>query len=931
MPPEVQVMLKDLFILDPETVILSIQNQKDKVLEGTGSWLYEGALSQQIYDPPVLSYESAATTFSRWVSRHTPILWIYGGPGKGKTMLAISAVKKLAQTFSGSLIGSFFFANTSNHIQRNNGVAAIRCLLWQILNLQPELSIHLRTKYQTYSKEFLFSLSEDALLTLLGIFDQVVKDPRFISGDFIIDGIDECEQSTCTILLDYIGSYSKQPSQNIRWLITSRWQPSIRDHLSEALNIDIEANRDHIDTTINQYITQKTSTLAKSKSYPVSLTHTIEKILRISAEGTFLWVSLACSELSKSNVIAARAEHVLRSLPRGLIPLYGRMLFQVLENDESELVEIALNILRVAVVSFRPLTLQELAVAAYLPLAYQKDSLTIRDCILQCGAFLQIQNPPNGDPLVHLVHRSAIEFLAPEFCQEKHCRQSSKSLYCGDPRSCGCRNRCLTPDDYGGIDAVVSFSNQIPFDIERVHLKIATACLEHILMGVFASKDLNKTASDYPLAEYAILFWVEHTRLVGSKLKTATSLMISIQKLIVDNREWGLKWFQAYFEFMEEDTPNSLSNRLPSDISSPIALHLAAWIGIPELIGHLFDIGSKLTEKDLKGDCPLAWSASSGHVRAVHQFLKAKADINAKGDHFGTPLQAAARSGHIDVQRILIESGADVNLSSGLYGTALQAAARGGHTKSVELLIENGADVMRPGGIYGTALQAAAMMGDRDIAKILINNIEHKISALNQGTGYLGNPVQAAAYAGHTGMIKFLLDEGADVGRVSGYWGTALQAAAAQGHGDSVHLLLERGADMNAEGKYTSTLQAAIAHDHKDIIRQLHEHETSDAYPPKDSISLNISACISLCLEKWQQLGQFRSGKMDERFLSLRQSFIIGKKGFETLVSTIQGTKFNQRGGQQVELFNMLERRIEEMTEYLDESMCDLFFFISRC
>jgi len=83
---------------------------------------------------------------------------------------------------------------------------------------------------------------------------------------------------------------------------------------------------------------------------------------------------------------------MLRSLPRGLIPLYQRMLSEVLDNDNPELVVIALNILRAVVVSFRTLTLIELGVAASLPAEFREDTPKIRGCVLQCGSFLQYKS-----------------------------------------------------------------------------------------------------------------------------------------------------------------------------------------------------------------------------------------------------------------------------------------------------------------------------------------------------------------------------------------------------------------------------------------------------------------------------------------------------------------------------------------------------------
>ncbi|KAK7456363.1 hypothetical protein VKT23_010610 [Stygiomarasmius scandens] len=81
-----------------------------------------------------------------------------------------------------------------------------------------------------------------------------------------------------------------------------------------------------------------------------------------------------------------------------------------------------------------------------------------------------------------------------------------------------------------------------------------------------------------------------------------------------------------------------------------------------------------------------------------------------------------------------------------------------------------------------------------------------------------------AAYKGHLGVIKFLIEKGADVNAVGGFYGTALQAAASQGHLDVVKFLVEKGADVNAVGgEYGTALQAAASQRHLDVVKFLHE------------------------------------------------------------------------------------------------------------
>jgi len=53
-----------------------------------------------------------------------------------------------------------------------------------------------------------------------------------------------------------------------------------------------------------------------------------------------------------------------------------------------------------------------------------------------------------------------------------------------------------------------------------------------------------------------------------------------------------------------------------------------------------------------------------------------------------------------------------------------------------------------------------------------------------------GNALQAASARGYEGIVKLLLEKGADVNAQGGWHGNALQAASARGHEGIVKLLL---------------------------------------------------------------------------------------------------------------------------------------------
>ncbi|KAK7456343.1 hypothetical protein VKT23_010589 [Stygiomarasmius scandens] len=82
--------------------------------------------------------------------------------------------------------------------------------------------------------------------------------------------------------------------------------------------------------------------------------------------------------------------------------------------------------------------------------------------------------------------------------------------------------------------------------------------------------------------------------------------------------------------------------------------------------------------------------------------------------------------------------------------------------------------------------------------------------------------IDDAAYSGHLGVVKYLVENGADINAVGEKYGTALQAAAYGGYLDVVKFLTKKGADVNAVGG-RSALQAAALRGHLDVVKFLIE------------------------------------------------------------------------------------------------------------
>ena len=156
--------------------------------------------------------------------------------------------------------------------------------------------------------------------------------------------------------------------------------------------------------------------------------------------------------------------------------------------------------------------------------------------------------------------------------------------------------------------------------------------------------------------------------------------------------------------------------------------------------------------------------------------------------------------------------------NEGVPGLVL--AARYGNLDIVALLLSRGVNFNELSTFISEALPEASLKGHEGLVRLLLD----KGADVNaQRDDLLGSPLQAASLNNHLNVMRLLLDKGADVNAQNdGVYGTALEAASVHGHENAVRLLLDNGADVNVQsGRCGTALQAASAMGHETIVRLL--------------------------------------------------------------------------------------------------------------
>jgi len=250
----------------------------------------------------------------------------------------------------------------------------------------------------------------------------------------------------------------------------------------------------------------------------------------------------------------------------------------------------------------------------------------------------------------------------------------------------------------------------------------------------------------------------------------------------------------------------------------------------------LLGAGADARATNSAGATPLHYGV--GNERVVGLLLKAGANPNARSSAGGTPLHAAAgRPESFAAVKRLVEAGAEVDparVPSTPFeprDTPLSLAAFMGDERTVKFLLDRGA---APGGTGGTnspisPVAGAALGGRERILKLLVS----RGGSVNCDDGFAGHALNIAAYARHTHLIPYLLEQDIDLHRKSSFGEAAppMVWAAYDEAGDPAfaRALLDRGLDVNEPSDAGSTaLNWALKRGNTPLVAYLRSHGATE-------------------------------------------------------------------------------------------------------
>lgn len=668
----------------PDVDRASIAEAKGQRAPGTCEWIRENS------------------HYQTWLEKKSPLFWISGGPGTGKTVMSLFLSEQVEKVCQGTGDHFIFYFCRFQHECYNKPGNLLRSLAYQMLSFGTDTSAALEIfSYLDTEEKTNNALSN--LECLWKILEILLSQADLSTVYCIIDGVDECQSSDVLIckFRDYctsaVGSKGSlrlaligrdldilgMAAHSRRHSLPSQSSPESIFAETSAMNVftGIKLDPDHgenLDSDIARFTRWSLEPLQRIHGFE-SIRSQIEQTLLARAEGTFLWVSFVVHELSKKRTCLQVLE-TIQDIPPGLHPIFGRMLHQI----DPKHRDMSARILKWIAITIRPLTLRELAYAVGSGIECMADRITI------CQPLLKVY-----DDRVLFVHQSAREYLLRDQIDE----DPTAELFRVEASKCHgeVAYRCLQ-----------ILENSI---LQHATLYFSLSDLNEMERGHVTQRDQLPAAlwGRPELFNYAYFHWMKHTRLSA---QDAQNLFDFSRPFFKKSSRIRRNWARS--------NGNIAQGRL----------HMASFYGIMPWLQALREEGSSITfhgtrrwkkwvnstrkfctplEYAIEGDCQEAarflldhgadtegessalWKATSlGRDKMVQILLENGAQITNKS-YDRSVLITAARKGPINVVQLLLNHGADINIRNDQNQTALIIAALFAHERLVLFLLGHGA------------------------------------------------------------------------------------------------------------------------------------------------------------------------------------------------------------------------------------------------
>ncbi|RTE84928.1 hypothetical protein BHE90_000517 [Fusarium euwallaceae] len=770
-----------------------------------------------------------AAEFKSWFEGDKQILWVEGEPGTGKTTLSIFLVDFFEKTGKGGPGNvspengqtlAFYFCDFQDP-RTNTRESIIRGLLRRLLDRHSAL-------FQ--EAHGIFSHSPTALQgnadALWTIFRKILCKLalHFRNVHLLVDALEECDETSGRDLIKSFHDDIKRERipGNVKLLITSQDIEWIKNEFEDDSVIALRLVPSKIAGDVEKAIKEKAEKLSRRKYLQEEDRKKLEANLIKYSEGKFLWADLIINHIDEElDTSDLRWENIRDKIPLTLDGFYDRNVRKSWFKD-PHLVKF---VLQLAVASRRPLTAKEFDMA-YAILKSSHEDRRIPDLNQKKRGVYRICKPvlthDSETDTVKFVHQSArrylVSFRLPPDLTALSCTETSRVwslvaieywqyltsiLTRGHPRP---SEPCLI--DHGNANYVLlktclAYLGRDEFDRGQ---KIISYGPNHTLVPVFDK--LSMEEPQHCFLRYSIEYWREHALAVDwTALVGQTDDFPDLADLPTLRDSLFLYAAGSGYEKTAMSLHNRYGARLDArDEGGRTALHLAAFNGHTTTVQFLIKHGAECGSRDVVSATPLHWAARGGHEETFSYLLSVLQTEQNRASPQDTRVQKWKK-----LLRSALDSPGpvvDLDMPDKSGKTLLVWAIEGGSESLVRTLLEKGVkneysldEIIKL--TEATAAIPAAFKGWSDLDALV---------DFSEQLDWLGDildippdiheqrtPLSRAAEQGQQGIVKLLLQHGAQPNFKDEQGHTAMFWAAKRNHKAVVDMLKSEGADIEPQ------------------------------------------------------------------------------------------------------------------------------------
>ncbi|KAE9993923.1 hypothetical protein EG327_002547 [Venturia inaequalis] len=841
--------------LDPLDFERKHQDLCEKKFKGTGGWLL------------------SKPEFRNWYNdTSSAILWCYGDPGAGKSVLAATVVEQLTLDFGvDDAVGLAFAYCLYDNNRTQDSSRIIASLIHQVCWEKEEVPECLMSFYQRFDNNAL----KPSLNDYWAVFKQLAQ--KFEKIYIILDGLDECDPKQRQSLIKLAGE-AAGALPNVKIWISSRLDSDIESMIVKGKFPSIKVEAKNSIEDISAFVKDGTKMLFDVRDLRGASETTREEVsksLILGSNGIFQWVSLQLDCLRREKHEQAVLD-ALKDLPADLDKTYQRML-ELIDSQTGRTRALAYRTLGWVIYAIRPLRMEELRQAVAITWTEDDKIHDWKDvkseAILEsCCNLLSIE-----DEIVRPIHYSVREFLLAKDSRKIKPIANADTMQLRDPVA--------------------------------VRKMLARTCLYFVQSKLQDSVSCNSELEmlirhgENPFLWHASCFFDQY--LDKAMLKEPVSLIGSLQEFL----EQGSDFFSALVQLrvvrdpfgensslMDDFVPineadattilytsrlHSMVSVLPNAkqlmmLKTPrFSLHYVARFGDLHAVKRVLLDGHEVDEKDQIGATPLYYASRSGSYDVCELVIEKGASVNVLLQNGSTPLQAAAELGHTPIVNLLLKKGANPDEPASKRAQPLIAASKNGHRNVVDILLQHKANVNSTHDVLGSPLYAGCDNGEIRIVRMLLDHIPKdntpKVVMDSATPAKFCFPLHVACVNGNDDTVDFLINRGASPLAVGGACEYVLNAACWGCSTFTVHNLISKGALVTAfRGEYGTALEAAVNAGNLETAKLLLEQGAKWDYALIDACRVGDEEIVRHFLEVERKRSTERAANAPDRDEQMR-------------------------------------------------------------